>query len=443
MNRLPQFTIPLTAMMLAGMMLFTSAPPSLTTAAAEPVDPGAGIRLSPGENAFWDGPSTGEVVLTQNGFLNTLYRGQIADELCEEGTSCFDFPIEVLESAWRLRVAVDAPWEGGSEIDLTVTSPTGERAFSTWSYSGTIPPRSQEVFIDADTPGTYVARLVIYFADHVSLRLRAMLEESPVTGVGEKLPDLRAEPPFDFAFESDGTADVPIKCYPDETLEDGATRCMRFSFGWQNVGTGAMDLRFLMTSPGATVISGPVAQRIHNWEGGFSDEPGAGTYGWHASHNHYHYEQFLSGALYRVLDEDLGTVVPVAPLRKFGGCSHDWKMTEWSRFVQDPAGGDSGAACGLFATGLPTQTHLALSAGWFDVYSAGTPDNYVDLGVNGDGLYLMRVTIDPDGNLREVREDNNVGYALVRVEGATISLVERGQGRDPWDAAKVVFPASP
>ncbi len=432
------------AVMIAVFALFASASPvAMHVADAAAPGPAHAAVLAPGDSAFWDGPKTGSVVFTQIGAQNLVYRGAVADALCEPGVTCFDYTIETLAPAWRLRVAGDAPWKGEPEYDVSIVSPTGARATSTWSYGGTIPPRSQEAFIDASVPGTYAVRIVVYFANNLDLRLRAMLEESPATGSGDKLPDLRAEPPFAFGFGAAGVLNVPIRCYPDEELVDGASRCLRFSFGWQNVGDGPMDLRFMqptVEAAGEARLGGPVAQRIHGWDGSYRDRPGAGDYEWHASHHHYHYVQFFEGRLYRVADPDAGILEPAGEFRKLGGCSHDWKITEWSRFVQSAAGNDSGAACGMLGLGTPTQTHITLSAGWLDVYQAGTPDNYVEFGVNEDGLYVIRVMIDPENGLDEWDESNNRGYALVRIEGDAVTLIERGQGLDPWDPAKVVFP---
>ncbi|MDQ3951516.1 MAG: hypothetical protein M3279_00935, partial [Actinomycetota bacterium] len=81
---------------------------------------------------------------------------------------------------------------------------------------------------------------------------------------------------------------------------------------------------------------------------------------------------------------------------------------------------------------------IGLSAGWGDIYTAGLSDNYVDFGLNGNGLYVVQVKADVDGTIRESNENDNFGYSLIEVSGLSVGLLERGRGRSPWDPKKVV-----
>jgi hypothetical protein len=65
-------------------------------------------------------------------------------------------------------------------------------------------------------------------------------------------------------------------------------------------------------------------------------------------------------------------------------------------------------------------------------------DTYVDFGSNGDGLYVLRSTADPDGGVLETDEDDNMGYSFIRVRGNDVEVLERGYGEGPWDNQRIL-----
>ncbi len=82
---------------------------------------------------------------------------------------------------------------------------------------------------------------------------------------------------------------------------------------------------------------------------------------------------------------------------------------------------------------------MRLSAGWADVYSWALPGNFVDFGTNGDGLYVVVSEADPDNVVLESDDSDNAGYALIRVKGSEVDILERGLGFSPWDSHKEVI----
>jgi hypothetical protein len=60
------------------------------------------------------------------------------------------------------------------------------------------------------------------------------------------------------------------------------------------------------------------------------------------------------------------------------------------------------------------------------------------------GFYVVRVTMDPEDLLLETRENDNAGYAYIRViDGALpnsdrVVICERGFGKSPWDPKRKV-----
>jgi hypothetical protein len=85
---------------------------------------------------------------------------------------------------------------------------------------------------------------------------------------------------------------------------------------------------------------------------------------------------------------------------------------------------------------------LGLSPGWGDVYRWQRPGQYVDFGSNGDGLYVVRTTVDIENKILETNDNDNSAYALVKVVGDQVQLLERGWGTSPFDPHKVVFRGS-
>ena len=387
----------------------------LSMARAEP----AGLR--PGESRFW--------------------RGSAA--------SSTTYWLPVAAGGSLLRVAVDEPSTANS-FDVRVLDPEGRVVTSA----------DHEAFVYEPEPGLWEIEVLGGGGTAKTFRLRAKLERAPRPGPpGPLRPNLRAEPGYDFTFSyAEATcglvgsgcseiapAPLPPFCAPDETVEDRVVRCLRFSFGYQNAGDGPLDLRFGELDPVSRSV--PVRQRIFMSDDtpfDYSDndyvERDAGRATYHEVHGHFHYDAVFGARLLRVVDEERGEMDPVADVAKRGACAHDIAFVDFNRFFQDPQhAADSGTDCNFTFTN-PTEPaiRIGLSAGWGDIYTAGLSDNYVDFGLNGDGLYVLQVKADADDTIAETDERDNFGYSLIRVEGLDVELLERGRGKSPWDPRKVV-----
>ncbi len=247
------------------------------------------------------------------------------------------------------------------------------------------------------------------------------------TGAPELLlPNLKATPPFDLVFGG---------CQASEIVQYNPGRCLRMSAGPANVGKGPVDLR--IAEAGAT--SGINWQWIHRSDGSVVVRP-AGTFEWHAEHLHYHHVGTGNYRLYRVVDDESGELTPAGQGPKVGFCMGDYLIAEWESFEQDLRGSGSGN-CYQAEAGLgdaPLGTRMGLSRGWGDIYAHYVEGNYVDFGANPDGLYVVRVATDASNTIAELIEDDNHGYAYIRVTGDHIDVLERGYGLSPWDPAKVI-----
>jgi hypothetical protein len=202
-----------------------------------------------------------------------------------------------------------------------------------------------------------------------------------------------------------------------------------------------MRFKYAQDIVGGTIASpiarGPMFQAVHYSDGKIAMRP-AGTYSFHVMHFHFHDDNVLAYQLYKVVGGD--QLVQAGRGSKSGFCPANQLIGNWRAFdnqAPDPfiGSGDTGTGnCQDPADGV-----LGLSPGWGDIYRWQRPGQYVEFGNNGDGLYVVRVTLDPDNHVLETNKDDNSSYALIRVVADTVQLIERGQGLSPFDPNKVVF----
>jgi hypothetical protein len=410
---------------------------------ATSVNAGPAVRALPVDSAlFWDG-----------GFV-------------ESGTDPFEFPLDVAPGGARLRVAIDTPSREDT-FTVELVSPGGSVAATAENAN----QFNDEAFAPKPAGGRWLVRVTPAGATRASFRMRAKLERTlPNPGGGAHvplLPNLKTVPPYELTFAAPANflnglyppdtvnppLDVagvhPISCTPDESAPveaggAGAVRCLRLTSGPMNVGRGPFDMRFSMTEDAGDgdldpqYLRGPISQVIHFADGTSELRP-AGTYIFHTTHAHFHDENILTYELFRVTDSGAGRFVPAGKGVKSGFCPADQLFGEWDRFVQQPMGdfGEGDTPTGSCMS--PDDGVLGLTAGWGDVYRWQRPGQYVEFDGNGDGLYVLRSTVDLGNQILETDEADNAAYAYIRITGEVIDILERGQGTSPWDPARVVF----
>jgi hypothetical protein len=406
------------------------------------------IPLSVGGSAFWPGSYVEDV--------HTHLPDQVA---CPTG-GCYDYPLQVAAGGYRLRVAIDSP-DRAQQYTLELLDPTG--AVATSADNRLASQFDVEVFAAKPAAGLWTARVIPQDVHNSSFRLRAKLEKGPVTykHKTQLLPDLAVTPPYEFSFIAPASPAAgvapdyanpplavagqhPLSCTPDEMETDGVSRCLRFTVGPRNMGTGPFEIDY-NPSDGLTT-PGPAYQRIYYSDGTTTTRP-AGQFMFHPQHGHYHYLDILNFQLYKVSPPSRA-MVPAGSGKKLGFCPADEQFADWTAFTQAPGGtpivgGSSSspteptftANCG-FTT---SEASLGLNTGWGDVYRWQRPGQYVDFAGDGDGYYVLQVIADIKNHVLETNENNNVGYAYVHVVGDRVTLLERGQGTSPWDKRKTVF----
>lgn len=341
-----------------------------------------------------------------------------------DSAECWDYTFDVGPGGTRLRVAVDHP-ELQDVFEVTVFGPGG-RAMGTFGPGTDI--YSQEAFFYDPDPGIWRLEVRAENVTDSAFRVRAKLEVGePNLGKRAVLPNLQILPPHDASFmtpitngaaggQSVGVNLVAGGCHAEEHAEDGAVRCLRFSYGVRNTGLGPMDLQL----GAGNQLERELIQRIHRGNGTFFDRP-AGVAVWHKTHAHHHHHNAIGLRLYQVTDRKAGKLEPASDKRMKGFAHRNELLRDWDHFYP-----------------TWTMSGFGLLPGWSDIYEWDRPGNYINFGLNGDGYYVVRMWADPVKGVLESNERDNTGYTYLKVTGGEVELIEAGRGTDPWDRCKIL-----
>jgi hypothetical protein len=401
--------------------------------------------------------STSVAIAEKARFVDALEAGESVfwnGEYTKRGNKTFTYQLPLLEPADFLRIAIDVPTRT-DWYRVALFDPAGRRAAKTlkaYAYNA-------ELVAPQPSTGTWTVEVKADYVSQSVFRMRAQLADDDGTPDAQDealLPDLRAIPAFDVTFsapDNGGGSDYdndpddayppgPVSCALDETLEDRVLSCLRFSAGIENAGVGPLDLRFEVNDPQQRMY-----QVIHRSDG-TKQKRRAGRFEYHHAHTHFHYTNIWTFTLLKVTDLDKGKMQSAARARKSGFCPADQRIADWHAFYQAPAYSVR-SDCGMHYEELPTgdwiglpksgRASMGFSAGWGDVYGWYRPGNYVEFPLGQDGYYVVRATVDGEHNVKESQETNNAAYALIKVTGEQVRVLERGRGTDPWDPNKVVI----
>jgi hypothetical protein len=421
-------------------------------AAASAVSSDHPLPMRVGDSVFWDG-----------GFVAT---GQVRNaDMCGVTGPCFEFALDLKPAGSRLRVGIDTPSREDA-FKVEVVNPAGTVATSATNSN----MFNAEAFVATPAAGVWKVRVIPQDVQDATFRMRAKLEPAtttkPPAAKKAVLPNLQVVPAYEFGFTAPVTpngsyppdrANPPASalgysvasCTPDETAPTdtggaGAVDCLRLTSGPMNVGKGPFDMRFTFVDDMSTgtaqpaYLRGPIFQAVHYTDGSVEFRP-AGAYIFHTTHGHFHDENILTYELFNVTNPTTGQLALAGSGTKSGFCPADQLFGDWFRFDQ-AVRGDFGE--GDNPTGncfSPADGLLGLTSGWGDVYRWQRPGQYVEFGGQGDGLYVVRATVDKANHILETVETDNSSYSLIKVTGRSIDLVERGQGLSPWDPKKAVF----
>jgi hypothetical protein len=420
--------------------------------------PGDVLQLD--QPMFWDGGSIATTHVP-------------SAEFCDITGPCPTYVLNLAQGGRRLRVAIDTP-ERSDTFVVELLDANGAVAASADNSN----QFNSEAFVDNPAPGAWTVRIRPQDVTDASFRLRAKLESMLPQDLPRSetrvplLPNLRTVPPYEFGFVAPANplngvyppdtinppltvlGYSPLSCTVDEMAPTsigggGAVRCLRFTSGPMNLGSGIYDMRFRLLDdliagtaqlqPDellSRIVVGPMDQVIY-YSDGSTESRTAGTYSFHPVHAHFHDDYVLSFELYKVINEATGEMQRVGDGTKSGFCPADQLFADWSRFDQGdeiPGGDEPLGNCTSPVNGV-----IGLSVGWGDVYRWQRPGMYVEFNGQGNGKYVVRSIVDENNHVLESNEDDNHSYAYVEVQGDNVSLIERGWGDDPWDAKKEMF----
>ena len=181
----------------------------------------------------------------------------------------------------------------------------------------------------------------------------------------------------------------------------GGRTLLRLSNGTANAGTGPLYLYGV--TPGNEDGTQDVRQRVFREDGSYFERV-AGTFVYHSEHNHIHFEEWAQYRLRRVVGEDgVGDVVAAGQKTSF--CILD--LGVYDRSLPDYVSG------GFFRT--CSSTTQGLSVGWIDVYSKSLPGQNIDITDVSDGHYWLESEVDPNNNVLESNEDNNIARIRITI----------------------------
>jgi hypothetical protein len=295
-------------------------------------------------------------------------------------------------------------------------------------------------------------RAIGRFARPVASVVVAAMVASPVAGAREpapRRPDLRMAPPRDLRVcGSPMGGDFQHEDCPTPTEAD---RWLRFGSLVMNVGEGPLEL--VATRATTEVDHMHAVQRIAMTDGSWRTRPTGTLLHWAEAedgHPHWHAQGLERYRLFRL----------PAPIRsgarvgvKRGYCVFDGRIVRPELRVVPSAQAYPFASCGELGEShdlLGVRT--GLSVGWGDEYAWDYAGQRVPIDGAGDGTYLLCLTVDPEGQIRETRERNNESWARIRLrtveddagQRVEVSVRRRGVGpcRDhvPYRIAKLPRP---
>src|SRR5574341_202813 len=189
----------------------------------------------------------------------------------------------------------------------------------------------------------------------------------------------------------------------------GNTTLRLSTTSWNN-GTGPLELVAGEVVTGSDPPKQKVYQRIYLSDGS-SVLNYAGSFTYHAAHNHIHFDDY---ALY--------TLQPVnAP----GGSERTGSKTTFcvmdtTKINTQLPGAPSSAVystCGNQVQGM--------SVGWGDTYCAHLAGQEIDFTGNPDGIYQLKIEVDPKKLLVEANEGDNVSCVLLRItQPSTVTVLD-------------------
>lgn len=348
-------------------------------------------------------------------------------ELCP-ATGCdeFELTIDLPGAVWARpgAVQIGVRWnDEAQDLDLFVYDESGALVANS---DGAFASTAESVMLDSAANGSYTVVVSPRATNGLDYEGLAEVERFPASKPVRQLrPNLVSLAPRNFRFATGAYyTDLGLSlssCYPEEMIESGARRCLRFDQIIANIGDGPFELRYRMNGMGTEQH---LTQRIYRSDGGVVDRV-ADTYEFHATHGHFHYKNFAQSRLWRSNVEGAKLDAnPAAEGNKNGFCMID---------VENVGFGKKGDAARTYyfpRCNAPTENEgpdvymvNGISVGWADVYNWFLPGQYLETSGLKDGYYLLETVTDPADTVVESNERDNVMSVLIQLCGDRVEIV--------------------
>jgi hypothetical protein len=177
---------------------------------------------------------------------------------------------------------------------------------------------------------------------------------------------------------------------------------IRFSTGVGNAGMGPLHLYAGATYPDDATQD--VWQRVMAQCDGVPTDRLVGRFEHHPGHNHFHIERFARYRLrVRPANNSVGPVVAQSDYTSF--CILD--VARYNSTLPGSPAVRVYSFCGAATQGI--------SVGWNDVQSSGLSGQSIDLACVGNGNYWLEQEVDPDNQILEMNETNNVTRIAITI----------------------------
>lgn len=194
---------------------------------------------------------------------------------------------------------------------------------------------------------------------------------------------------------------IPLPASNISLVADGAGNAMLrlATTGW-NSGSGPLELVAGEVVTGSDPPKQKVYQRVY-LSGGGSVLSYAGSFTYHAAHNHIHFDDYA--------------IYTLQPINAPGGSERVGTKTTFCVMDTTKVNGA--------LPGAPTQAVYAtcgnqiqgISVGWGDTYGAHLAGQEIDFTDNADGVYQLRIELDPKKLIVESNENDNVSCVLLNI----------------------------
>jgi len=197
---------------------------------------------------------------------------------------------------------------------------------------------------------------------------------------------------------------TPLAASQIVTTQSGSTLTMRFAATSWNNGTGPLEI--VAGAKDKRAGRQKVYQRVYSDSGTYRDVL-AGSFVYHKSHQHIHFDDF---ALYTLQPVD----APGASKRT--SAKTTFCIMDTDHIAADMAGSPSSArytACDAQIQGM--------SVGWGDTYGNHLDGQSFDMTGLPDGSYNLIIEVDPRRRILESSESDNISTLLLLKRGSSVT----------------------